>query len=67
MNETILADVGGRKVWLHGDRNGFLYSIGQLVAFDAATGQKKWVVKAPSPFMGGVLSTAGGLVFTGTP
>jgi alcohol dehydrogenase (cytochrome c) len=40
---------------------------GQLVAFDAATGQKKWVVKAPSPFMGGVLSTAGGLVFTGTP
>jgi alcohol dehydrogenase (cytochrome c) len=170
VNETILADVGGRKVWLHGDRNGFLYSIdrtsgkfvygspiskvnwatgftpegrpvvnpekvptyayeakdicpaseggkwwnpmsyhprkqmvfvpsreictdiksargervegkphwgigsirwnkgfGQLVAFDAATGQKKWVVKAPSPFMGGVLSTAGGLVFTGTP
>jgi alcohol dehydrogenase (cytochrome c) len=170
VNETILADVGGRKVWLHGDRNGFLYSIdrtngqfiygspiskvnwatgftpagrpivneskvptydyeakdicpaseggkwwnpmsynpqkamvfvpsreictdiksakgervegkphwgigsikwnkgyGQLVAFDAATGAKRWVVKAPSPFMGGVLSTGGGLVFTGTP
>jgi alcohol dehydrogenase (cytochrome c) len=170
VNETILADLGGRKVWLHGDRNGFLYSIdrtngqfiygspiskvnwatgftpagrpivnpekvpsytyeakdicpaseggkwwnpmsydphkrmvyvpsreictdiksakgervegkphwgigsikwnkghGQLVAFDAATGQKKWVVEAPSPFMSGVLSTGGGLVFAGTP
>ncbi len=170
VNETILADLGGRKVWLHGDRNGFLYSIdrtsgtfvygvpiskvnwatgftpegrpivnpekvptytyeakdicpaseggkwwnpmsynpkkglvfvpsreictdiksasgeraegkphwgigsikwnkgyGQLVAFDAATGEKRWVVKAPSPFMGGVLSTGGNLVFTGTP
>jgi alcohol dehydrogenase (cytochrome c) len=170
VNEAILADVGGRRVWLHGDRNGFLYSIdrtsgkfiygspiskvnwatgftpegrplvnpekvptyqyeakdicpaseggkwwnpmsynpqkglvfvpsreictdiksakdervegkphwgigsikwnrgyGQLVAFDAATGQKKWVVKAPSPFMSGVLSTGGGLVFAGTP
>lgn len=170
VNETILADIGGRKVWLHGDRNGFFYSIdrtngkfvygspiskvnwatgftpegrpivnpekvptytyeakdicpaseggkwwnpmsyhpqkqmvfvpsreictdiksakgervegkphwgigsikwnkgyGQLVAFDAATGRKKWVVKAPAPFMGGVLSTGGGLVFTGTP
>ena len=170
VNEHILADVGGRKVWLHGDRNGFLYSIdrtngkfvygreiskvnwatgftaegrpivnpakvpsytyeakdicpaseggkwwnpmsyspakqlvfvpsreictdiksakgdrvegkphwgigsikwnkghGQLVAFDAKSGNKKWTVQAPSPFMSGVLTTGGGLVFAGTP
>ena len=170
VNEHILADVGGRKVWLHGDRNGFLYSIdrtngkfvygkeiskvnwatgftpegrpivnpakvpsytyeakdicpaseggkwwnpmsyspakqlvfvpsreictdiksakgdrvegkphwgigsikwnkghGQLVALDAKSGSKKWTVQAPSPFMSGVLTTGGGLVFAGTP
>src|SRR5205814_2023367 len=27
VNEHVLADLGGQKVWLHGDRNGFLYSI----------------------------------------
>jgi len=170
VNEHILADIGGRKIWLHGDRNGFLYSIdrsngkfvygkeiskvnwatgftpegrpivnpekvpsytyeakdicpaseggkwwnpmsysppkqmvfvpsreictdiksakgdrvegkphwgigsikwnkghGQLVAFDAGSGNKKWTVEAPSPFMSGVLTTGGGLVFAGTP
>ena len=170
VNETILADVDGKKIWLHGDRNGFLYGIdrtngrflygspiskvnwatgfsedgrpivnaeklhsynheardvcpaseggkwwnpmsydpqrhivivpsrevcadiksapeklveghtrwgveklgwnkghGQLVGFDAATGSKKWTVEAPSPFMGGVLTTASGVAFTGTP
>ncbi|HEX9451610.1 MAG TPA: PQQ-dependent dehydrogenase, methanol/ethanol family [Burkholderiales bacterium] len=170
VNETILADLGGKKVWLHGDRNGFLYQVdrtngkflwgkeiskvnwatgftpegkpiidmdkvptyehkakgvcpaseggkwwnpmsynpqmkmvfvpsreicvdilagkseraegnynlgiaeaewikgyGQLVAFDAVTGEKKWTVKAPSPFTSGILTTAGGLVFAGTP
>lgn len=169
-NETILADIGGKKVWLHGDRNGFLYKVdrtdgkfiwgkeiskvnwatgftpegrpivnpdkvtnydrkvtdvcpaseggkwwnpmsyhpqlqmvfvpsreicvdllagpservegkynlgiaeaewhkghGQLVAFDAKSGEKKWTVTAPSPFTSGVLTTAGGLVFAGTP
>jgi alcohol dehydrogenase (cytochrome c) len=169
-NEPILADVNGKKVWLHGDRNGFLYKIdrtngkfvwgkeiskvnwatgftpegrpivnpdkvvnnekkvtdvcpaseggkwwnpmsyspatkmvyvpsreicahlkggpservegkynlgleeaewikghGQLVAMDAETGEKKWTVKAPSPFTSGVLTTGGGLVFAGTP
>jgi alcohol dehydrogenase (cytochrome c) len=40
---------------------------GQLVAFDALTGDKKWTVKAPSPFTSGVLTTGGGLVFAGTP
>lgn len=27
VNEVILADVGGKKVWLHADRNGYFYSI----------------------------------------
>lgn len=170
VNETILADVGGKKVWLHGDRNGFLYKIdrtngkfiwakeiskvnwatgftpegrpiiakdkvptydhkamnvcpaseggkwwnpmsynpnasivvipsreicadilagkservegkynlgiaeadwikghGQLVGMDPVTGEKKWQVIAPSPFTSGVLTTAGGLAFAGTP
>jgi alcohol dehydrogenase (cytochrome c) len=170
VNETILANVGGKKVWLHGDRNGFLYSIdrtngkfnwakeiskvnwatgftpegrpivdqtkvptyenkamnvcpaseggkwwnpmsyspvskivvipsreicvdilagkaervegkynlgiaeadwikgyGQLVGFDATSGEKLWTVKAPSPFTSGVMTTGGGLAFAGTP
>jgi len=40
---------------------------GQLVGFDAVTGEKAWTVKAPSPFTSGVLTTGGGLVFAGTP
>jgi len=170
VNETILADVGGNRVWLHGDRNGFLYQIdrtngkfiwgkeiskvnwmtgftpegrpiidrnmvptydktvkgvcpaseggkwwnpmsydpnqsivvvpsreicadlkagktervegrynlglaeanwekgyGQLVAFDVKTGEKIWTVKAPSPYTSGILTTAGGVTFAGTP
>ena len=27
VNETVLADIDGQKVWLHGDRNGLVYSI----------------------------------------
>ena len=30
VNEHILLDIDGKKVWLHGDRNGFLYSIERL-------------------------------------
>jgi alcohol dehydrogenase (cytochrome c) len=170
VNETILADLGGKRVWLHGDRNGLLYQVdrtngkliwgkeiskvnwmtgftpegrpiineekvptytkkatnvcpaseggkwwnpmafhpelkmvfvpsreicvdilaakaervegkynlgiaeadwmkgyGQLVGMDAVTGEKAWTVKAPSPFTSGILTTAGGLVFAGTP
>lgn len=170
VNETILANIGGKKVWLHGDRNGFLYQIdrtngkfvwakeiskvnwtsgftpegrpiivqdkvptyehkamgvcpaseggkwwnpmsynpvnkmvvipsreicadlmagktervegkynlglseadwikgyGQLVGFDASTGEKKWTVKSDSPFTSGILTTGGGLAFAGTP
>ena len=39
MNEVILADIDGKKVWLHGDRNGFLYSIERL------TQQCVWTAK----------------------
>jgi alcohol dehydrogenase (cytochrome c) len=38
VNEVILADVGGSKIWLHGSRNGHLYSI------DRTTGKCNWVV-----------------------
>ena len=38
---------------------------GALRALDPATGQIKWEFRHPSPSWSGVLSTAGGLVFTG--
>jgi glucose dehydrogenase len=40
--------------------------LGELVAWDAAKGRKKWGVEEPLPLYGGVLATAGGLVFYGT-
>jgi alcohol dehydrogenase (cytochrome c) len=41
--------------------------IGSLKAMDPDTGEIKWEFKNPAPLWGGVISTAGGLVFTGTP
>ncbi len=41
--------------------------IGSLKAIDPATGAIKWEYKNKAPLWGGVLTTAGGLVFTGTP
>ena len=41
--------------------------IGALRAYDPATGEKVWEYKNPAPLWGGVLTTAGNLVFTGTP
>ena len=41
--------------------------IGSLKAMDPATGQVKWEYKNPAPLWGGVMTTAGGLVFFGTP
>lgn len=38
VNEVILVDIDDRKVWLHGDRNGHLYSI------DRTNGRCNWVV-----------------------
>ena len=41
--------------------------IGSLKAIDPATGETKWEYKNKAPLWAGVLSTGGGLVFTGTP
>ena len=41
--------------------------IGSLKALDPATGKIAWQVNNKSPLWGGVLTTAGGLVFYGTP
>lgn len=41
--------------------------IGVLRAIDPATGEIKWEYKNKAPLWGGVLTTAGNLVFTGTP
>lgn len=41
--------------------------IGALKAIDPVTGKIKWIYKNKAPLWGGVLSTAGGLVVTGTP
>jgi alcohol dehydrogenase (cytochrome c) len=38
---------------------------GWLTAFDASTGKEKWKYHAGKPMIGGVVSTAGDLVFTG--
>jgi alcohol dehydrogenase (cytochrome c) len=39
---------------------------GALRAIDPLTGERKWEIKHPAPSWAGVLSTAGGVVFTGT-
>lgn len=41
--------------------------IGSLKAMDPATGKVVWEYKNKAPLWGGVLTTAGGLVITGTP
>jgi alcohol dehydrogenase (cytochrome c) len=41
--------------------------IGSLKAIDPMTGEWKWEYKNPAPLWGGVMTTAGGLVFFGTP
>ena len=41
--------------------------IGSLKAIDPTTGEIKWEYKNNAPLWAGVMTTAGGLVFTGTP
>lgn len=41
--------------------------IGSLKAIDPNTGEIKWEYKNPAPLWGGTMTTAGGLVFFGTP
>jgi PQQ-dependent dehydrogenase (methanol/ethanol family) len=38
---------------------------GNVTAVDFNTGKIKWQVKTPQPMIGGILATAGGVVFTG--
>ena len=38
---------------------------GDIVATDYNTGKIRWKVKKPLPMFGGILATAGGLIFTG--
>ncbi|MDR3467475.1 MAG: PQQ-binding-like beta-propeller repeat protein [Xanthobacteraceae bacterium] len=38
---------------------------GNITAVDYDTGKIKWQVKTPQPMIGGILATAGGVVFTG--
>ncbi len=42
-------------------------NLGEFMAWDPVAQKKVWGVKEDLPFLGGALSTAGGLVFYGTP
>lgn len=58
---------GGDKLWLGG---AFVVipeeeQWGNVTAVDYNTGKIRWQVKTQQPMIGGVLATAGGLVFTG--
>lgn len=58
---------GGNKLWLGGAFKvipGEEQS-GNISAVDYNTGKMRWQVKTPQPMIGGILATAGGLVFTG--
>jgi alcohol dehydrogenase (cytochrome c) len=57
----------GGKMWLGGAFKvipGEKQS-GNITAVDYNTGKIRWQVKTPQPMIGGILATAGGLVFTG--
>ena len=55
------------KLWLGGAFTNVPGGIqaGNVTAVDYNTGKIKWQVKTPQPMIGGILATAGGLVFTG--
>ena len=57
----------GGKLWLGGAFKIIPGSeqFGNVTAVDYNTGKIAWQVKTPLPMMGGALTTAGGLVFTG--
>jgi alcohol dehydrogenase (cytochrome c) len=57
----------GGKLWLGGAFKVIPTeeSFGNVTAVDYNTGKIKWQVKTPLPMMGGALTTAGGLMFTG--
>ncbi|HMK71186.1 MAG TPA: PQQ-binding-like beta-propeller repeat protein [Xanthobacteraceae bacterium] len=55
------------KLWLGGAFTNVPGGVqsGNVTAVDYNTGKIKWQVKTPQPMIGGILATAGGLVFTG--
>ncbi len=55
------------KLWLGGAFTNVPGGIqtGNIAAVDYNTGKIAWQVKTPQPMIGGILATAGGLVFTG--
>src|SRR5207237_7482169 len=55
------------KVWLGGAFTAIAdeKQSGNITAVNYDTGKIKWQVKTPEPMIGGILATAGGLVFTG--
>jgi alcohol dehydrogenase (cytochrome c) len=55
------------KLWLGGRFKGAPEEPagGDIVATDYNTGKIRWKVKKPLPMFGGILATAGGLIFTG--
>ena len=57
----------GGKLWLGGAFKVIPgeEQFGNVTAVDYNTGKIKWQVKTPQPMMGGALTTAGGLMFTG--
>ncbi len=57
----------GGKLWLGGAFKVIASEelFGNVTAVDYNTGKIKWQVKTPLPMMGGPLTTAGGLMFTG--
>ena len=58
---------GGDKLWLGGAFTVIAEEEqwGNVTAVDYNTGKIRWQVKTPQPMIGGILATAGGLVFTG--
>jgi alcohol dehydrogenase (cytochrome c) len=57
----------GGKLWLGGAFKVIASEEqwGNITAVDYNTGKIRWQVKTPQPMIGGILATAGGLVFTG--
>jgi alcohol dehydrogenase (cytochrome c) len=57
----------GGKLWLGGAFKVIPTEVssGNVTAVDYNTGKIKWQVNTPQPMIGGILATAGGLVFTG--
>jgi alcohol dehydrogenase (cytochrome c) len=55
------------KLWLGGAFTNVPGGVqaGNVTAVDYNTGKIKWQVKTPQPMIGGILATAGGLVFAG--